>query len=292
MAPPLRMPAPLLAAAAALLPALLVAGAPFEPRPIYHLTYDARSSGYFSDPPAFTANATRSFMNDPNGLLIFGGRYHVFGQWGENGHAGAAWLHAVSDNLADWQLLPPAIVEGGAESLSGEWDAGGVYSGHAMVVEGRPVLVYCALDGKLGKGRRTVAWAAAKNASDPQLLEWEKLERQPWVNASLHSPAVYCDPLTYRSGGDSGQQMVGAIVRDHLSQEIASWRVDSLEAAPVASGVVYNLKVECLCPDLAFFVGCCATPQHPSIPPCYLLPSTLTVAACRCRGAGCGRQSA
>ena len=31
-------------------------------------------------------------MNDPNGLLIFGGRYHVFGQWGENGHAGAAWL--------------------------------------------------------------------------------------------------------------------------------------------------------------------------------------------------------
>ena len=133
MAPPLRMPAPLLAAAAALLPALLVAGAPFEPRPIYHLTYDARSSGYFSDPPAFTANATRSFMNDPNGLLIFGGRYHVFGQWGENGHAGAAWLHAVSDNLADWQLLPPAIVE--PEQLHGEQQQ--VTPGHRFQVRPR-----------------------------------------------------------------------------------------------------------------------------------------------------------
>ena len=65
---------------------------------------------------------------------------------------------------------------GGKESLSGEWDAGGVYSGHAMVVGGVPVLVYCALDGKLGKGRRTVAWAQARNISDPQLLDWEKLE--------------------------------------------------------------------------------------------------------------------
>ena len=164
----------------------------------------------------FTSNATRSFMNDPNGLLIFNGHYHVFAQWGENGHAGAGWLHAVSSDLATWQLLPPAIVAGGNESLSGEWDAGGVYSGHAMVVGGRPVLVYCALDGKLGKGRRTVAWAQAKDPTDPLLLAWEKLEFQPWVNASLRDPAVYCDPLTYTSA--DGDQMVGAIVRDHLSQ--------------------------------------------------------------------------
>ena len=166
------------------------------------------------------------------------------------------------------------------------WDGVLDSNSYAMVVEGRPVLVYCALDGRLGKGRRTVAWAAAKNSSDPQLLEWEKLERQPWVNASLHSPEVYCDPLTYRSAGDSGQQMVGAIVRDHQSQAILSWRVDSLEAAPVASGVVYNLKVECLCPDLAFFVGCCATP-HPA-----LLPATSLLPLAAGRGAGCGRPSA
>ena len=44
-------------------------------------------------------------MNDPNGLLLFKGRCHVFAQWGEGGHSGASWLHAVSGHLATWQLL-------------------------------------------------------------------------------------------------------------------------------------------------------------------------------------------
>jgi sucrose-6-phosphate hydrolase SacC (GH32 family) len=242
-----------------LAPAALASRGPrrstFDPRPIYHLTYDAADSGNFSDPPAFTAHANRSFMNDPNGLLVYGGRYHVFGQWGEHGHAGAAWLHAVSSDGATWTQLPPAIVAGRNGSTSGavgtEWDAGGVYSGHAMVVDGRPVLVYCALDGKLGKRRRTVAWAQAKDPSDTLLLEWEKLEFQPWINASLHDPAVYCDPLTFQSA--TGDQMVGAIVRDRRSQAITSWRIDSLHSEPIPTGVVYNLGVECLCPDLAHY---------------------------------------
>jgi sucrose-6-phosphate hydrolase SacC (GH32 family) len=186
-----------------------------DPRPIFHLTYDSNSSGQFRLPPLFV-NSSRSFMNDPNGLLFFAGRYHVFAQWGMGGHSGASWLHAVSSDLAHWQMLPPAIVAGaGNESLSGEWDAGGVYSGHAMVLEGRPVLVYCALDGRLGKARRTVAWAEAEDPKDPQLLRWRKLRNQPWVNASLGQPPfvdVFCDPLTWRSGGHSGAQMVGAIV--------------------------------------------------------------------------------
>jgi sucrose-6-phosphate hydrolase SacC (GH32 family) len=66
-----------------------------ELRPIYHLTYDKKSSGNLSYPPLFTANATQSFVNDPNGLLVFNGNYHVFGQWGENGHAGATYTRAV-----------------------------------------------------------------------------------------------------------------------------------------------------------------------------------------------------
>ena len=77
----------------------------FDPRPSYHLTYNARSSGNFTDPPLFVDH-TRSFMNDPNGLLKFKGRYHVFAQWGMGGHSGASWLHAVSSDLAVWQMLP------------------------------------------------------------------------------------------------------------------------------------------------------------------------------------------
>ena len=232
------------------------AAAAMDPRPSYHLAYDSRSSGNFRLPPLFV-NGSRSFMNDPNGLLKFGGRYHVFAQWGMDGHSGASWLHAVSSDLATWQMLPPAIVAGqGNESLSGEWDAGGVYSGHAMVLGGRPVLVYCALDGKLGKARRTVAWAEAEDPSDPQLLRFRKLANQPWVNQSLDKPAfvdTYCDPLTWRSEGWTGVQMVGAIVRSGPSSQITGWRVDSTASPELQpAGPLFDLGFECLCPDFSF----------------------------------------
>jgi hypothetical protein len=122
-----------------------------------------------------------------------------------------------------------------------------------MVVDGTPVLVYCALDKKLGKSRRTVAWAVAKDPSDPLLLEWLKPKFQPWVNTSLHDPAVFCDPLTYKTNGVDGQQMVGAIVRDRGSHQITSWQISSLHSAPTRAGIVYDLGFECLCPDLAFY---------------------------------------
>ena len=238
-------------------------------------------------------------MNDPNGLLWWNGRYHIFAQWGEGGHAGAAWLHAVSDDLARWQFLPPAIVAGqGNESISGEWDAGGVYSGHAMVIRGTPVLVFCALDGKLGKARRTVAWAEAADPSDPYLLEWKKPAYQPWVNQSVRNPpgvGVYCDPLTWHSEGNGGNQMVGAIVRNGQSSSITGWQltnangtggarsptganamdgadVDVLDAVvPVPTGQVYDLGFECLCPDLAYFAA--------AAPPQSTLPSPTNVSA-------------
>ena len=98
-----------LAAAAALAPTAM------DPRPSYHLTYNSNSSGNFRLPPLFV-DGSRSFMNDPNGLLKFNGRYHIFAQWGMGGHSGASWLHAVSGDLATWQMLPPALVAGQGKS--------------------------------------------------------------------------------------------------------------------------------------------------------------------------------
>lgn len=84
-----------------------------------------------SYPVTYHVTPVKGLLNDPNGLVVFKGEYHVFYQWNPTGttHENKVWGHVVSDDMVHWQRLPAALVP------SEDYDKDGIYSGSAVVHE-------------------------------------------------------------------------------------------------------------------------------------------------------------
>jgi fructan beta-fructosidase len=67
-------------------------------------------------------------MNDPNGLVYYEGKYHLFHQYNPFGNQWGymSWNHAISDDLVHWKHQPVAIPYGKEEEE-------GIFSGSAVV---------------------------------------------------------------------------------------------------------------------------------------------------------------
>ena len=88
--------------------------------------------------PKFHVNAGDGWINDPNGLVVFKGRYHAFYQhYPHDVHWGPMhWGHVVSDDLVRWERLPIALYPGD------EGDKNGCFSGSAIVWQNKLWLLY------------------------------------------------------------------------------------------------------------------------------------------------------
>ena len=80
----------------------------------------------------------KGWINDPNGVIKFKNKYHVFFQhhpygltWGP-----MHWGHVVSDDLLHWEHLPIALTPGD------EFDKDGCFSGTALVYNERLYVIY------------------------------------------------------------------------------------------------------------------------------------------------------
>ena len=107
--------------------------------------------------PAYHFSPRIGWLNDPNGLSFFEGKYHLFYQyhpynswWGP-----MYWGHAISEDLISWEYLPAAMAP------DTDYDGAGCFSGSAMILpDGRQMLQHggdvfrllsacdCAADGK------------------------------------------------------------------------------------------------------------------------------------------------
>lgn len=87
-----------------------------------------QSSPLFSEKfrPQLHFTPERNWINDPNGLLFYKGRYHLFFQHNPEGDlwGNMSWGHATSTDLFHWEELPVAI---------GCTEETGIFSGSAVI---------------------------------------------------------------------------------------------------------------------------------------------------------------
>ena len=89
--------------------------------------------------PSFHLSSRVGWMNDPNGLSYYQGKYHLFYQYYpyESKWGPMHWGHAVSEDLLHWEYLPAAIAP---DTLA---DKDGCFSGSAVeLADGRHLLMY------------------------------------------------------------------------------------------------------------------------------------------------------
>lgn len=182
-----------------------------------------------------------NWMNDPNGLIQWQGRYHLFYQhnpaaptWGP-----MHWGHAVSHDLVHWTHLPIALAP-----TPGGPDEGGCWSGCAVNHDGTPILIYT--------GVMPQVQCIATGSDD--MLTWEKHAANPVIGAPPEGLEVvgFRDPCVWREGHTwyavigSGIRGVGGTALLYRSGDLVHWEY----LHPICVGQARETGEMWECPDL------------------------------------------
>lgn len=161
-----------------------------------------------------------NWMNDPNGLIQWRGRYHLFYQHNPHGPlwGNMHWGHAVSDDLVRWTDLPLALAP-----TPGSYDQDGVYSGCAVDNGGVPIIIYTGV-----RGRDQLVCLAT---GDDELLTWRKWAGNPVIPERPPGLDIlqYRDPSVWREGNrwymvhGAGITGVGGAALLYRSPDLVDW---------------------------------------------------------------------
>ncbi|PLV60154.1 glycoside hydrolase family 32 protein [Thermotoga sp. KOL6] len=181
------------------------------------------------------------WMNDPNGLIFWKGKYHMFYQYNpkETKWGNIHWGHAVSDDLIHWRHLPVALYP--------KEKTHGVFSGSAVEKDGNMVLFYTYYrDPGHNIGEKEVQCIAMSKDG----INFEEHTRNP-VIAKSPEPGTHAfrDPKV-RKNGDRWEMVIGAGMNEKegkvllfFSEDLIHWYYE---------GILFEDKStkEIECPDL------------------------------------------
>lgn len=133
------------------------------------------------------------WLNDPNGLIYFKGKYHFFYQHNPYGGFWSCmhWGHAVSEDMLHWDYLPLALAP--SESYDNH-PQGGCFSGSAVEHDGKLFLMYTGTTNN-GNGFEQAQCIAYSEDG----IHFEKYGQNPVLTAPEGIPGDYFrDPKVWK----------------------------------------------------------------------------------------------
>ena len=137
--------------------------------------------------------AETGWINDPNGLIYFKGKYHFFYQY--NPYSGfwdyMHWGHAVSEDMIHWEYLPLALAP---SEVYDDHLKGGCFSGSAIEHDGKLFLIYT---GTCNNGKGFEQSQCIAYSEDG--IHFEKYEGNPVITAPEGVPTdLFRDPKVWK----------------------------------------------------------------------------------------------
>ncbi|RKQ30269.1 glycoside hydrolase family 32 protein [Oceanobacillus halophilus] len=184
-------------------------------------------------------------LNDPNGLVFFKGKYHVFYQWNpfETDHGAKFWGHYVSDDLVHWEEAPIAL----APDMW--YDKNGCYSGSAVVLDEKLYVFYTG-NVKDEEGNRESYQCLAISEDG---VHFEK--KGPVIHVPAGYTAHFRDPKVFYHG-EKWYMIVGAQTESEQGEAVLFTSSDLMDwqfEGPIAGSYHHHLEdfgYMWECPDL------------------------------------------
>ena len=175
--------------------------------------YEEKQTDLITDEmrPAYHFSPRTGWLNDPNGLSYYDGKYHLFYQyhpystyWGP-----MHWGHAVSEDLITWEYLPAALAP------DTEYDYSGCFSGSAVTMDdGSHLLMYTSCGDSSGDPTGKGRWIQMQSIAirKPGESEYAKYEGNPVISADDlpegGDPYEFRDPYMWRCNDGSYRVLV------------------------------------------------------------------------------------